>query len=210
MSKNKRGILFLISIVVLAFFIYFFSNGLPRNSSVRVVLISSLIMLSFITFFLEHFFTKPSDVLASCISIILLLAPLKDLLDKFGVWYNLILIYSIILFFSSLIALFLLTKKESPNSTRNQWSKRLKNFSVRFGKGRFLFFLLFALTMLFYVDSQSWVFLTLFFYSAVILGIEPQKYAFELFEQDKEKPDEIGEIMSVESGNLFLAKVYPD
>lgn len=210
MNKNERGVLFLISLAILAFIIICFNTGLPEDQSIRVVLFSSLIMLSLVTFFLEHFFTKPSDVLASSTSIILLLAPLNNQLVELNFWYEIFLFYNFILFTSSLLALFLLSKNESSQSLKNKWSQRLKKFSTIFGKGKLLFFLLFVLTLLFYVEEQSWIFLALFFYSAAILIIEPSKHSLKILTTEKKSPEEVGEILSVESGNIFLAKIYSD
>ncbi|MFH5830990.1 ATP-binding protein [Halalkalibaculum sp. DA384] len=210
MNKNERGLLLLIFLGILIFIIVSFNTSLPENQSAKIVLISTLVMLSLVTFFLEHFFTKPTDVLASTISIILLLAPLNDQLNNLGIWYDFFLIYNILLFCTSLMALFLLTKNESSKSTKNIWSKRFKEFSTLFGKGKLLFFALFILTLLFYVDNQSWAFLSLFFYSALILFIEPKKHTINFFIEKDTAPEEVGEILSVESGNIFLAKIYPD
>ena len=107
-------------------------------------------MLAFSILFVEHFFTKPADVLASNIAILLMLSPLKEHLDKMGVWYLFLFLQSGATF-SSFTALFLLDADKSEKSFENTLSSILKKFAVHFGNAKVLYGGLFILTMLFYV-----------------------------------------------------------
>jgi uncharacterized protein len=165
-------------------------------------------MLSFVTLFLEHYFTRPTDVLASTIAILLLIAPLAHHLSKFGIWYWLFFAYNAALLIASLIALLLVDENKSSASVQNRASLLLKRISVFFGNGRFLFFLLFFLTLVFYVDSQTNEFLILAGYSIAILLVDPKRFALTTWRSRKQRGLDIGEIFGVQSRNTFLAKLY--
>lgn len=174
------------------------------------MLFSALLMLSFVTLFLEHFFTTPTDVLASTIAILLLIAPLQSQLSKFGHWYWFFGGYNILLLVTSLIALLLLDENKSSASLQNRASSVLKKFSVFFGNGRFLFFALFFLTLIFYVDSQSYQFLLIAGYASIILLVDPKGFVLASWRAKRKTGFDIGEIIGVQSRNTFLAKLYTE
>lgn len=208
MGKFKRITLFLINFCLLLV-IYFVTTGSVFPSSEQsVVLFSALVMLSFVTLFLEHFFTTPTDVLASTISIILLLAPIQSQLSKFGQWYWIFFGYNVLLLLTSLMALLLLDENKSSVAMQNRISSVLKRFSVFFGNGRFLFFVLFFLTLVFYVDSNSTRFLVIAGYASVLLLIDPKKVFISTWKSRRKIGFDIGEIIGVQSRNTFLARLY--
>jgi len=167
-------------------------------------------MLSFTTLLAEHFFTRPTDVVASSVSILLLLSPLHSELDDMGYWYWLFWGYCALLLVISLISLLLLSPEKSPTDKINKASAILKLIAVRFGNGRFLWFSLFALCVLFYVDSQSPLFLALFAYASVLLIINPQKALLSLRTLVKQQESAVAELFGIQSSSAYLAKVYPD
>jgi hypothetical protein len=157
--------------------------------------------------FVEHFFSKPTDVLASSISILLLLSPIKSELLTMGVWYDAFFIYNLLLVILSLVALLLLDSEKAADSVVNRVSLNIKIFVTAFGNGKFLFYALFILSLLFYVDNQSNEFLILFGFSVVILLIDPKKYYLKTKKVNNTE-GEIGTIFSVQSSNTYLAKLY--
>ena len=165
-------------------------------------------MLSFVTLFLEHFFTTPTDVVASTLAILLVLSPLRDKLSRFGVWYDLFYAYNLALLIISLSSLLLVDEAKTRASIQNRAALHLKRFSTYFGQGRFLFFVLFVLTLFFYVDNQSKEFIILFVYAAIILLIDPKTYVMGLAARDRKYQLDIGDIIGVQSRNTFLAKLY--
>jgi hypothetical protein len=169
---------------------------------------AALVMLSFSTLFLEHFFTTPTDVVASTLSILLLLSPIHAELSRFGSWYNWFVTYNALLLLTSLTALLLLDGAQSELSLQNRVSAQLKRLAAFLGNGRFLYFTLFMLTLLFYVDSQSPAFLVLFGYAAVILLVDPKRLVLQFGRAGKQKGLDIGEIIGVQAKNTFLAKLY--
>ena len=210
MTKNKRVVLFLFSLALLILIFYFWTGSPLPNSVWATVIFTSLIMLSFVMLFLEHWFTKPTDVLTASLSILLLLAPLKTELVEFGIWYNIFFIYNLAMVICALIALLTLDRERSTVSLQNRISLNLSNFVAAFGNGRLLYFTLFVLTMLFYIDSQSSFFVVLFAYSTCILLADPKRFVFAIMKQNHTGVDEIGEIIGVQSKNIFLAKLHKE
>jgi len=209
-SKTARITLFAITLALL-FLVFYVTTGRAFPSSEQpIVLFSALVMLSFVTLFLEHFFTTPTNVLASTIAILLLLAPLRLQLSKLGHWYWIFFDYNLLLLLTSLTALLLLDSDKSPGAAQNRISAILKRFSVFFGNGRWLFCALFLLKLFFYVDSQSRQFLLLAVYAAAIVLIDPKRFVLQSWTSARGSGLEIGEIIGVQSRNVFLAKLYKE
>jgi len=153
MTKNQRIALFSILIVLLPIFFKLSKKSLMLSNDIDAVLFSALMMLAFTVLFLEHFFTKPTDVLASTISILLLITPLKNEMNKLGIWYQVFWFYNFILLCLAFTSLFLLSEDKAHQSWQNRVSQLLKSICVYLGNGKLLYFALFILTLLFYVDS---------------------------------------------------------
>jgi len=209
-SKGKRIVVFLaaLALLLLAFRLTY---GHPFPSTPpSLILFTSLLMLSFVTFFVEHFFTTPTDVVASTLAILLLISPIRGEISRFGKWYWLFYGYNLLLLVTSLAALLLLDEDKSRDCVQNRCSLQLKRFSTYWGNGRFLFCALFFLTLLFYVDNQSRTFLVLAAYAAVILLIDPKKYLLTFVVGHKQGQQDVGEIIGVQSKNVFLAQLYSE
>lgn len=206
MPKGQRILLFIIYLLLSGLISFFHNGEVIPGSSEMIVLYSALVMLCFIVLFVEHFFTKPTDVLASAISILLLLAPIKNDLTDFGLWYELFFAYNVGLVTFSLLALLLVDNEKPSNSRQNITAYYLKAFTTRFGNGKFLFYSLFVLSLLFYVDNQSTEFLILFGFSLTILLIDPKRFFIQAITL-KMQPDEVGRIFSVKGKNIFRAKL---
>jgi hypothetical protein len=210
MNKNQRIILFSILLVMLLVIFELIRGSWIPSGDINIVLFSALILLSFNVLFLEHFFTKPSDVLASTVSILLLISPLSKDLSNLGIWYYIFWWYNFALLLMSFISLLLLDIDKSILSWRNKCSDVLKTICTHFGNGKILYFTLFLLTLLFYVDTQSKHFIILFGYATVILLINPNKMVIKILRKPKFKNQAIGELFGVQSKNVFLAKMYKD
>jgi hypothetical protein len=208
MSGRKRIWLFILLICSVFTLFFISSDKIFPADQTHLILITTLITLAFCILFVEHFFTKPADVLASTIAILLTLSPLNGQLDKMGIWYDLFYLYNLVLLFSSFTALYLLDPDKSESSIENFISLNLKRFSVHFGNARVLYGGLFILTMFFYIDSQSSEFVALFLFSAVILFCDPKKFLDDVSFKRIKIGNDIGEIIGVQSGNIFIAKLF--
>ncbi|MBL4803928.1 MAG: ATP-binding protein [Alphaproteobacteria bacterium] len=208
MTRQNRIVLFLFFILGIFGLFYLSSGNIIPVGQTDTILFACLMMLAFSILFVEHFFTKPADVLASNIAILLMLSPLREHLDKMGIWYTIFYSYNLVLLFSSFTALFLLDSDKSEKSFENTLSSILKKFAVHFGNAKVLYGGLFILTMLFYVDSQSIEFLLLFLFSSLILFCEPKKFIDEISIKKHRAGNDIGEIIGVQSRNIFLTKLF--
>jgi len=210
MPKGQRIIVFLSVLLLLLVGYFVFKTPIDYLGNKGIVIISSLIMLSFTTLMAEHFFTRPTDVVASAVSILLLLSPIHSELKDMGLWYWIFWGYSATVLILSLFALLLLSPEKSPADLMNRASIILKTLAIRFGNGRFLWFTLFVLCVLFYVDSQSPLFVALFSYASVLLLIDPKKaiYSFKFLAAKPESA--VAELFGIQSSSAYLAKVYRD
>jgi len=210
MNKNQRIVLFIILLVLLVIIFELTRGSWIPFGRINIILFSALILLSFNVLFLEHFFTKPADVLASTVSILLLISPLSKDLNKLGIWYYLFWWYNFSLLSMSFVSLLLLEKDKTILSWKNKYSRILKIACTHLGNGKILYFTLFILTLLSYVDNQDKTFLLLFGYATVILLINPQKMTLNILRKYKFESQAIGELFGVQSKNVFLAKIYND
>ncbi|MEM7122451.1 MAG: DUF87 domain-containing protein [Pseudomonadota bacterium] len=210
MRKRHRIALFLTTLIALMAIFYLWQGAMVPSSSTGTVIFTSLIMISFVALFVEHWFTKPTDVLAASTSILLVLAPLRQELEGLGIWYVIFFCYNLLMAAAALVALLLLDNEKSTASPQNRVSNYLRGFATTFGNGRLLYFALFILTMLFYVDSQSTFFIILFVYSAIILLADPKRFFLGLFKREQSHSSDIGEIFGVQSKNTFLVKLYKE
>ncbi len=207
MNRKERILLFILSLAFLVIIVVASNYFSSLDYVAKIILLSALLMLSFTAFLLEHFFTTPSDVLASSIAIILLLAPLKMELSKFGVWYWIYFTYVSLIFIVALLALLLLDSSQSTLSKKNQLSLYFKKIATFWGNGRFLFTSLFFMALIFFVDTQSSLFIMLSFYAALIILIDPKRFTVQFFKKKVIKNYDIGEIIGVQSKNTFIAKL---
>jgi uncharacterized protein len=208
MTRTQRIVLFLLSAGLLLLVFELTTGHAFPASDQSIVLFSALLMMSFVTSFIEEFFTVPSDVLSSNISILLLIAPLHSQLSRLGVWYWRFFFYNLLLLLCSLAALLLLKSEKSPDCLQNKISMYLKRVATFFGNGRFLYCVLFLLTLLFYVDSQSHEFFALSCYAALIILVDPKRFILSALKPSNSKNLAVGEIIGVHSKNTFLAKLY--
>jgi len=208
--KGQRIIIFLVTLLLLAAVYLAYKIPFDAIEEKGIVIISALIMLSFVTLFAEHYFTRPTDVIASSISILLLISPLHSALDLMGTWYWIFWWYCAIVLISALASLLLLDKNKLPDNAQNRSSEILKTLAIRFGSGKFLWFTLFVLCLLFYVDSQSNLFLILFGYSAILVLIDPKKAINGIIKISKKPSSGIGELFGIHSSSAYLARLYPD
>jgi hypothetical protein len=213
MTKGVRLTVFIIFVLlVTGIFIQFGNQMISYNQNIKVLIFSSALMLAFGTLVLEHYFTKPTDVLSSAISILLAITPLQqDLSPGMGAWYWVLIAWVASLAILSLASLALFDPDAPPHLRRNIISRLLKDFTTRFGSSKSQYFLLLILSMLFYVDGKSELFLALFFYSCFAL-LDPWKFILKSVANRKDEISQLGlgQVVGVQSKNTFLVKLFSD
>jgi len=130
------------------------------------------------------------------------------MLNNFGKWYYIYLSYIVAVFIISLFALLLLDSSEPDSSTKNRISGILKSIVVHIGNGRWLFSILFLMSLMFYIDNQSSLFIFLSLYATAIIFIDPKKMLINLSKDVSSKEKDVGEIISVQSRNTFIARLF--
>ncbi len=81
---------------------------------------------------------------------------------------------------------------------------------TRVGSGKIQYFLLFFLTLLFYVDAQSTPFVAFLIYGAFVVLVEPGRLAAILPRALRRDVSEVGELFGVQGQNTFLARLHSD
>jgi hypothetical protein len=122
-------------------------------------------------------------------------------------WYYTFIIYSFTVGFLSFLSI-LLFDPQRPRGRQEKISSLFKIISITFGKTKNQYFILFILSLLYFVDSNSKYFLVLFFFSLLIMT-DPWKFIEYLYNSVvKRNTGGIGEIFGVQSKNTFLVKLY--
>ncbi|MDT3737484.1 MAG: ATP-binding protein [Denitratisoma sp.] len=210
MTKGQRITIFLGTMLLLGIVYWLNRSPIIAMGDRAVVVFSALVMLSFVTLLAEHYFTRPTDVVASAISVLLLISPVHPILAETGGWYWALWSYSAVFLILSLLSLLLLDQNRSASATTNRVSKALYTISITLGNGRLIWFSVFVVTALFYVDNQSTLFVILLIYAGVLLAVDPAK-VLRLFRLPAARPEDVvAEIFSVQSDSAFLARTFPD
>lgn len=210
MTKGQRITIFLGTMLVLGIVYVVYRNPITAMGERAIIVFSALVMLSFVTLLVEHYFTRPTDVVASTMSVLLLISPVHPILADTGVWYWVLWSYSALFLVFSLLSLLLLDQNRSESSTANTISKALYTISITLGNSRLVWFSVFVVTALFYVDNQSPLFVILLIYAGFLLAVDPAKL-LRIFRLPAAKPEEmVAEIFSVQSDSAFLARTFPD
>src|SRR5699024_8363582 len=129
-----------------------------------------------------------------------------DQLHALGSWYWIFWSYNATLLIIALTSLLLVDSEQVASSRKNRIAKILKIASTRLGNGKLLWFSLFSLSLFFYVDSQSPLFVASFIYSAAILLINPQKALIDMSVARSAEFAEVGRVFGVQAGGIYLAK----
>ncbi|HEY9664219.1 MAG TPA: hypothetical protein V6C65_37725, partial [Allocoleopsis sp.] len=210
MTKGQRITIFICTLLILGIVYWAYRVPISTMGDKAIIVFSSLATLSFVSLLAEHYFSRPTDVVASTLSALLMLSPIHPLLAKTGEWYWALLIYNATFLTFSLLSLLLLNKHQSDLSIANRISKVLYSASVTFANGKLVWCSVFIITTLFYVDNQSPLFVILLAYSAFLLAVNPTKI-LKVFTLPPTMPEQaVGEIFSVQSGNIFLAQTFPN
>lgn len=212
MTKNKRIMLFSLLFLILCTTFGLSSVLKSLKSEVYIIIFTALFMLGFTTLLIEHFFTKPADILAGSVSILLLLAPMNSILIEMGWLYYFILYYCLSQFLLAMISLLLLDDTQTEEHFKNRISFYTKTICTYFGNSKVLYFALFVVTLITYIDSQDEIFVFLFCYAISIILINPSKFTLTIKQKVKAKSKNLGlgSVVGVHSNNIFLVKLFKD
>lgn len=220
MENLKRQFLFLLKnrFVIFGLFLFvfvlshylFFHTYLPSAETKDLWFYSGIFMVLFSILFIEPYYTSPKNVITNVIPLILVFLVIKNDFTNPVFWWAGVSAF-LLLLFSSIIALAFEDKDKSPDHWKNKLSIKIKDAVVKVGQGKVLYSAVFIYFLLTYHSIQSFYVLVLFILWFFILAINPKSIHGTFSTPNKTRGgDQIGEIFSVQSKKIFLAKLFED
>lgn len=208
---NNRFVVFGLFFVILMSLNYYFTGSLlPSPDTKNLWFYSGLFMMVFSILFIDPYYSSPKNVITNTIPLALTLIPIKDMFVDAKIWWVSFGVV-ITLLTAALISLLINDETKSENHVQNRISVFLKNSVVIFGQGKVLYSLVFIASLLSYYSIQNNYTITLFFLWCGILLINPKALTntFSL-KGEKLSTNAIGEVFSIQSKEVLLAKVFSD
>ncbi|MCB5191803.1 DUF87 domain-containing protein [Methylobacillus arboreus] len=210
MLKNRFVVFGLFFFILMTLNYYFTKSLLPSPDTKNLWFYSGLFMMVFSILFIDPYYSSPKNVITNTIPLALTLIAIKDVFIDLKLWwvsFGVVLTLLIV----ALVALVLNNETKSENHIQNRISILLKNSVVLFGQGRVLYSLVFIASLLSYYSIQNNYTITLFFFWCGILLINPKALTNTFSLKSKRLSNNaIGEVFSIQSKQLLLAKVFKD
>ena len=208
---QNRFILFILLMIVFVLSSFFFSGTwLPSTETKDLWFYSGLFMVLFSILFIEPYYTSPKNVIANVVPLLLVFLSIKSSFINGVHWWIMVLAFLALLVFS-IVAMCLNDKQLSEDHLKNRVSAFLKKVVVTFGTGKLLYSIVFVYFLLTYYSIQDFYTVFLFLFWLIILAIDPKKIHNNFLPMVlKESRNQIGEIFSVQSKKMFLAKLFED
>lgn len=218
-SKN-RFILFIFFVIIFLSTNYIFTgNFFPSTDTKDLWFYSGIFMVLFSVLFIEPYYTSPKNVITNTIPLLLVFLSVKNTFENSTIWWITVTVILILLVLS-IIAISIEDNNQSQNHLKNKISNTLKKIVILVGKGKiiysatFLIFLYVNITSKPTIDFQKIFdsyFVTILCIWGLILSIDPKEVT-NTFSKKKNllDIDAIGEIFGVQSGKIFLVKLFGD
>lgn len=197
---------------------YFTGYYLPTTDTRDLWFYSGIFMVLFSVLFIEPYYTSPKNVITNTIPLLLVLLSVKSSFGNNSLWH--ISFWSLFsLFILSVGVLWLTDDDQSPTCLRNTIANFLKQTILIFGRGKFVYSLVFFIFLYLNVTSTpsdqfhrvfSGYFVSLMVIWGAILSIDPEKLNSTFSLKRKSSLDEIGEIFGIQSKRIFLVKLHKD
>lgn len=213
---TNRFILLIISVVLFVGIHYLFTGLiLPDTSTKNIWFYSGLFMLFFSILFIEPYYSSPKNVITNSIPLLLVYVSVKESFTHNGLWFVTISIIGLLIIIS-IAAIAISSDNESPDSTKNKISAKLKNIAVFFGRGKIIYSFVFISVLILYKAeilmevSDTYLFTMIILWGLVLI-IDSQSL-HNSFRREKKKlqSNAIGEIFGVQSKKIFLVKLFED
>lgn len=199
-----RLIAFAVCIAVLVA-IFLFAGKFSARDETAIVILATLVSLVTANFLMEKFFTTPTEAFVNSFSGLVLLATSYDAFKGAGHWYYVLIAYvgAVLLLSSASMILF-----EWGSARARQISNQIKRTVTNIGSGKSVWF---TLTISAIVASYSLTHgfpTALLFFAATMLAFDKQILAAtESFFNKPLPTPELGQIIGVQSQNVFLARL---
>ena len=210
MLRNRFVVFGLFFLILMALNFNFTSSLLPSPDTKNLWFYSGLFMMVFSILFIDPYYSSPKNVITNTIPLALTLIPIKDIFVDTKLWWVSFGVV-IMLLTASLISLVINDETKSEDHLQNRISVFLKNSVVIFGQGKVLYSLVFIASLLSYYSIQNNYTITLFFFWCGILLINPKALTNTFSLKGKKlSTNAIGEVFSIQSKQVLLAKVFSD
>ena len=214
MAVLRKLIVFLFLLIIVLILSYFITGEFfPEASMSNIWFYSGIVMVLVSQFFIEPYYSAPSNVTINSLSIILvMLSVYGDLKGNvLGVSVaSAILIYCTTLFFLSMVSVAMASPDHSAQSLRVRVSNLAKELSVAFGRGKVVYSVVFfAFLLLGYSVTDPNILFLIVFWAFFIL-VDPQRITPKIIRVLRKGPEEIGEVIGVQSKKMFLARLFND
>ncbi len=210
MLKNRFVVFGLFFVILMSLNYYFTRSLLPSPDTKNLWFYSGLFMMVFSILFIDPYYSSPKNVITNTIPLALTLIPIKDIFVDAKLWWVSFGVV-ITLLIAALISLVINDETKSEDHLQNRISVFLKNSVVIFGQGKVLYSLVFIASLLSYYSIQNNYTITLFFFWCGILLINPKALTNTFSLKGKKlSTNAIGEVFSIQSKQVLLAKVFRD
>lgn len=215
--KNRFVIFFGLTAIICCIHRYFFETFLPSLDTKDYWFYSGVLMVLFSILFIEPFYTSPTNIITNIIPLFFVLLPLvndKDFAsnDKGVLVISIVYLGGVLLLCILSVSLF--NKNRSDDELYNKLSIHLKKIAIVCGNGTFIYsaiFLYFLLTN-YWIDTKVYTLIQLAIWFFIInINSNKSKIHGKFFIDKKQKNlEQIGQIFSVQSKRIFLAKLFED
>lgn len=182
----------------------------PSPETKNIWFYSGLSMLVFSILFIEPYYSSPKNAVTNTIPLLLVLLSIKAGFGDLIFWW-IATAGCLLILVASVIAMELSDSNSSPDSARNKMSENIKNIVVFVGQGKVLYSIFFVYFLMAYRNIADLYTLIMFLFWGFVLAIDPKKIRSKWISEGLVSDgNAIGEIFGVQSGNMFLVKIFDD
>lgn len=194
------------------FFITYLFTGhvFPTPDTKNIWFYSGLSMLVFSILFIEPYYSSPKNVITNGVPLLLVLLSIKESFGHLVFWWP---AFSgcLVILVVAVVAMELSDENASEDSLRNRLSKKLKDFVVIVGQGKVLYSIFFVYFLLAFRSIDDAYTLLMFLFWFFVVSIDPKNIRSKWVEGTRTvEGNAIGDIFGVQSGNMFLARIFDD
>lgn len=188
---------------------------MPSTNTKDTWFYSGLLLLLFSIIFVEPFYTSPKNIITNAIPLLISYIAIKsDFKDNYLWHFTFWFVF--VCFLSALISIALQDQNESSESQKNKIAERIRTVVSIIATGKVIYSLVFiSIIFLYKYDLQNEFGEQYFFVMIILWGfiltINPKslhsKLTMEFIEKDI---NQIGNVFSIQSNNMYLIKLFED
>jgi hypothetical protein len=188
---------------------------LPGTSTRDFWFYSGLLMLLFSILFIEPFYTSPKNIITNSLPLILSYLAIHDEFKDSTLWLW-TFVFLIICFLFSIVSIALQSENESQENLNNRISNFIRKYVSIVGNGKIIYSIVFISVIFLYkseldLEYGYHYFMVMIIIWGFILAINPKSLHSKFSTSSIQlNTNSIGTIFSVQSNNMFLAKLFDD